>query len=43
VLFQNSWGADWPTPGANGLACLTESKATPDGAAAPIIVTESDA
>ncbi len=41
-LFQNSWGADWPTPGANGLACLTESKATPDGAAAPIIVTASD-
>jgi hypothetical protein len=37
VLFQNSWGVDWPTPGANGLACLTESKATPDGAAAPIL------
>lgn len=42
VLFQNSWGADWPTPGANGLACLTESKATPDGAAAPIVVTASE-
>ncbi len=42
VLFLNSWGVDWPTPGANGLACLTESKATPDGAAAPIIVTVSD-
>jgi hypothetical protein len=39
VLFQNSWGVDWPTPGANGLACLTESRATPDGAAAPIMVT----
>ena len=39
VLFQNSWGVDWPTPGANGLACLTESRATPDGAAAPIVVT----
>src|SRR5208337_2826804 len=42
VLFQNSWGADWPTPGANGFATLTERKATPDGAAAPIIVTVSD-
>lgn len=42
VLFQNSWGADWPTAGANGFAVLSESKATPDGAAAPIIVTESD-
>ncbi len=42
VLFQNSWGVDWPTPGANGLAALTESRATPDGAAAPIIVTQSD-
>ena len=30
VLFQNSWGVDWPTPGANGLAVLTERKATPD-------------
>jgi hypothetical protein len=43
VLFQNSWGVDWPTPGANGLACLTESRGTPDGAAAPVIVTASDA
>ena len=42
VLFQNSWGADWPTPGANGLACLTESRGTPDGAAAPIVVTVCD-
>jgi hypothetical protein len=37
VLFMNSWGVDWPTPGANGLACLTEDRATPDGAAAPVI------
>lgn len=36
VVFQNSWGVDWPTPGANGLACLTEDLATPDGAAAPV-------
>jgi hypothetical protein len=43
VLFQNSWGVDWPSPGANGLACLTEDRATPDGAAAPIMVTQSDA
>jgi hypothetical protein len=43
VLFQNSWGENWPTPGANGFATLTERKATPDGAAAPIIVTASDA
>ena len=42
VLFMNSWGVDWPTPGANGLACLTEDLATPDGAAAPIIVTACD-
>ena len=34
ILFQNSWGVAWPTPGANGLACLTESRATPDGAGA---------
>jgi hypothetical protein len=37
VLFENSWGVDWPTAGANGFATLTEKKATPDGAAAPII------
>lgn len=43
VLFQNSWGVDWPTQGANGFATLTEQKATPDGAAAPLIVTMSDA
>jgi len=42
VLFQNSWGVDWPAPGGNGLACLTESRATPDGAAAPVIVTASE-
>ena len=42
VLFMNSWGVDWPTPGANGLACLTEDRATPDGAAAPIVVTACD-
>ena len=42
VLFMNSWGADWPTRGANGLACLTESRGTPDGAAAPFVVTASD-
>ncbi|MGO9115745.1 MAG: hypothetical protein ACLP9L_41595 [Thermoguttaceae bacterium] len=42
VLFQNSWGVDWPVAGANGLATLTEAKATPDGAAAPQIVTFSD-
>ena len=36
VVFENSWGLDWPTPAANGLACLTESRATPDGAAAPV-------
>ena len=37
VLFQNSWGADWPSPGANGYAILVESLATPDGAAAPFL------
>jgi hypothetical protein len=42
VLFQNSWGVDWPSPAANGFACLTESRATPDGAAAPVIVTASE-
>ena len=35
VLAINSWGVDWPTPGANGLFCLTEDLATPDGAARP--------
>jgi hypothetical protein len=39
VLFQNSWGVDWPTAGANGFSILTERKATPDGAAVPWIVT----
>lgn len=42
VLFQNSWGVDWPAAGANGLACLTEDRGTPDGAAAPVIVTASE-
>ncbi len=42
VLFQNSWGVDWPTKGANGFATLSEAKATPDGAAAPSIVTFSE-
>jgi hypothetical protein len=41
VIFQNSWGHDWPTQGANGYSVLTESKATPDGAASPLIVTAS--
>ena len=39
VLFQNSWGDDWPTAGAMGYATLTEKKATPDGAASPVLVT----
>jgi hypothetical protein len=39
VLFQNSWGDDWPTQGARGYSVLSESKATPDGAASPIVVT----
>ena len=39
VLFQNSWGADWPTEGENGYAVLTEATATPDGAGVPIITT----
>lgn len=37
VLFQNSWDVDWPAAGANGLCCLVESRATPDGAAAPVV------
>ena len=37
ILFQNSWlQGDWPRVGDNGFAILTESRATPDGAAAPI-------
>lgn len=36
VLFQNSWGKDWPTPAGNGLALLDERHATPDGAAVPV-------
>jgi hypothetical protein len=42
VLFQNSWGSDWPTKGANGFATLSEAKATPSGAAAPLIATFSE-
>lgn len=38
VLFQNSWGPDWPSAGANGYAVLVERLATPDGAAVPDIV-----
>lgn len=38
VLFQNSWGPDWPSKGENGYAVLTEAFATPDGAGVPIIV-----
>ena len=40
VVFQNSWGVDWPTPGANGIAVLTESRATPDGAASPTLTID---
>jgi len=40
VLFQNSWGVDWPSPAANGFACLDESSATPDGAAAAIMTVD---
>jgi hypothetical protein len=39
ILIQNSWGPHWPARNANGYAVLVESLATPDGAAAPIIVT----
>lgn len=39
VLFQNSWGTDWPNAGDNGYAVLVEQLATPDGAAAPTIAT----
>ena len=42
VRFQNSWGVDWPSKGANGLATLTEAKATPDGAGAPLVATASN-
>ena len=42
VLFQNSWGVDWPKPGANGYATLTEAKATPDGAGAPVLTSCSE-
>jgi hypothetical protein len=41
ILFQNSWGVDWPTAGANGLACLTEQMGTPDGAASPVLVIDA--
>ena len=42
VLFENSWGEDWPTKGMEGFACLTENYATPDGAASPVGVTMVD-
>ena len=41
VLFQNSWGVDWPTSKANGLAILDEDSATPDGAASPILTVDA--
>ena len=42
ILMQNSWlQGDWPRKGDNGLAILTESLATPDGAAAPIITIDA--
>lgn len=39
ILIQNSWGRDWPNEGDNGFSLLSESRATPDGAAVPLIVT----
>ena len=43
VKFRNSWGASWPSAGADGWSILTESKATPSlGAFAPIAVTGSE-
>ena len=41
VLFENSWGIDWPTAGANGFAILTKRMATPDGAASPIVTVDA--
>ena len=41
LLCMNSWGVDWPSPGANGLFCLTESRGTPDGAAAPLLTIDA--
>jgi hypothetical protein len=41
VLFQNSWTPDWPTTGANGYAILTESRATPDGAASCTLTVDA--
>ena len=41
VLARNSWGKDWPNvPGVSqdGWFCLDEDSASPDGAAAPIVV-----
>lgn len=40
VLFRNSWGDSY---GDHGFAVLTERKATPDGAAAPLITVYSEA
>ena len=41
VLMQNSWlDGDWPRKGDNGLAILTEGRATPDGAAAAILTSD---
>ena len=37
--LQNSWGVDWPTPGANGIAVLTESR-DPNGAASPTLTID---
>jgi len=39
VLFQNSWGPDWPSPLANGYAVLEASLCVGGGAAVPEIVT----
>ena len=40
ILINNSWGKNW---GRNGRSVLTESKATPDDAIAPKVVTASGA
>ena len=39
VVFQNTWGNEWPRPGDNGFAILSENVATPDGAAVPILIS----
>lgn len=38
VRFRNSWGADWPNPGASGYSLLQEGKGTPDEAYAPVSI-----